>query len=67
MNTQPVNTERSIGLTVSKHDMLNLIGNALKFRWISFSAATKLRDLVRLGRVDDAEVDLRRYQHPHPL
>lgn len=50
------------GYAAAQSRALDAIGNALKHRRIDFYIATKLRDLVRMGRVDEAERMLRRYR-----
>ncbi len=43
------------GDTSAQSEALDAIGEALKSRRINFHIATKLRDLVRSGRVDEAQ------------
>ena len=55
-------TGHKSGYTAAQSRALDALGNALKHRRIDFYIATKLRDLVRMGRVDEAERMLRRYR-----
>ena len=43
------------GDTSAQSEALDAIGNALKHQQINFYIATRLRDLVRLGQVDEAQ------------
>lgn len=62
MNTQPGYAQRRSMYTPAQRQTIDAIGSALKHRRIDFKAATKLRDLVRLGRLDEALERLRRHR-----
>ncbi len=55
-------TGHESGYAAAQSRAQDAIENALKHRWINFYIATKLRDLVRMGRVDEADRMLRRYR-----
>lgn len=55
-------TGHKSGYAAAQSRALDAIGDALKHRRINFHIATKLRDLVKLGQVDEAEGILRRYR-----
>jgi len=55
-------TNHESGDTESQRKALDAIGDALKHRRIDFYIATKLRDLVKSGRVDEALEALSRFE-----
>lgn len=55
------------GDTLAQSKALDAIGDALKHQQINFYIATKLRDLVRLGQVDEAQERLWRFQETSKL
>ena len=54
-------TSHKSGDTATQRKALDAIGEALKHRQINFYIATKLHDLVKLGRVDEALERLKRF------
>ena len=48
----------NLKFTATRDETFEAIGRVLKRRLIDFTAATKLRDLVRAGRIDEARARL---------